>query len=670
MARCALMALSPGAYEARFRLRGIEPYKPLEPCSGVDYRNQVDNPQSFNLNKVARVNHAFRLERASEKALARVKPEEQAAYTERWWKMRYEKRISDEPISARKERMAALMSKYGVALAELKPLDLDTASQGAYEPLEISQTASLEQEAPRGLNPADFGELEAPSVKMGWQELEDESTMRLAPVKVWVAEERAVPLPKRYTPTIEVGNPEIQTAIDALASLSGYLRSFSGFELIRDIGRADGVQHHLIRKRPEPLGKMSHSAPSSDEEIVSGAGPGRNVAVFDRSEMLAPSEGATIVAQSDGNHVLRIARQVSSAACLDRSRLSVLEIELSRQISRDEAFAEYAAKLLNAYQAQQDQIADDPLHSELIRSLLTSGRVITIDNIRFQPARAAGAAFLNFNLAEGAVVRDVHLDGPATLVRIRGNSAHFENVRFGELSVDLRLSRASWRNCHASAHTKMSGSLGESSFDSACVVPWEASELDMRLADFVGNDLQGRLSGLVVNPEMLPASSRGQLSLSRLSLADMQAFEQQRADAFSRKQIVSIMMTLDPRVSFYRGMPASEGQHVDRGLALRRSRDRISVPSGSPLHALCILFGDRVRGLPPRVLLDTIVQSESQPTRFSADLGNMEAHALDDRAVLLRALDFYYEGAVRLPAVVGTPVSRGPITTSELYRVD
>lgn len=647
--RGALMGLAPGGYEARFRLRGIEPYKPLEPYNGMDYRNQVDNPQSFNLHKVARVNHAFRLERASEKALARVKPLESAAYTARWWKMRYQKFISDEPLSAHRQRMVALMSKYGIALAEMKPLNLEKEFGRPYEPLELSRTTSIDQKDPEVFDAQEFAKLVAPYLSMGWQELEPGGTMELRGKKSWVSNERSAPLPRRYTPTIEVGDPQIQTAIELLASLSSRLRSFAGFAQIRDLGRSESA-----RQRPS-------------EEV--------SIELDKPAEYLPSSKEFSVVSRADGTYVFRLARQLDPTVCFDRSRLSVLEVEVCRDPRDAEPFEELTAKLMQKYEAQQGHIASDPLLNDFTTALLTSGRVVTVDNIRFLPSRQRGASFLNLDLADNAILQDVLFDAPSSVLRVRGNSAYFRNVGFGEMAVDLRLGHGSWEGCYAGSSTRMRGSVGKSSFDSRCVVSWDASELDMRSADFDESDLQSRLSGLIARPEMLPASVRRTLSLSRLSDADLTTFVLQQNSVLSRQDVVAILTRLDPRISFYKGRAVAADKQTEGLLTLRRSRDRISIPSGSALHQLCILFGDPAKRLPHRTMLDTFVKTEQHPTRLSADLGEMVEGPAGDSGVLFAALDFFYEGGLRLPRAGGFSIGDrltgiGSRPHAELVRVD
>jgi hypothetical protein len=657
--RNALMDLSPGPYEARFRLRGIEPYKPLEPYNGNDYRSQVENPQSFNPSKVARVNHAFRLERASERALSRVKPTQLAAYTERWWKMRYQKFISDEPQPARNQRMAALMSKYGVGLKEAKTLNVGSGSSGSYEPFELMRSADTDYIASRTFDPREFEAQSMTCMRMGVQQLNPDGTMQLRTVKPWIATERSAPPPKRYTPTLDVGSPEIQTAIELLASLSSRFRCFAGFEEIRDAGRADSVRQHVSKVVPEVVVRRLETSPGTSAESTFDRSPVPNVRVSGPSESSARSTGLTVVPQSDGRYMLRLARQFSPEACLDRARPSVFEIELCRSPRKGETLAEYVTKLLRHEEVRGRQGTNSELGTDFITGLLDSGRVIAMQNIRFQPSSVEKPLFLKFDLADGAAFRDVAFDGRAVIARIRGNSADFENVHLGDLSVDVRLFRASWRNCHALPGTRMRGSLGESRFDSRCVIPWDASELDMRFAHFDADNLQSRLGGMIVSPEMLPAPIRGQLSLSGMSAAEIQECTR-RGDVFSRKDVVSILMGLEPRVLFYSGKGEVRAHDVDNLLALRRSRDRISIPSGSASHALCILFGDLAKGEPHRSILDTFVQTEQQPARVSTDLGSMQEWGLGDRGVLFAALDFIYEGRVRLPVVAGIPAHRYP----------
>lgn len=116
-----LLKLSPGCYESVRTLRGIKPYKPLIPYSGKKYAEQLGNPASFTLQDQQRVNHAFRLEGVSEKALRDKDPQEAEKMIERWWKLRYAWLMPEEPKEQRKERSRNLLQKYGVGFKRLEP---------------------------------------------------------------------------------------------------------------------------------------------------------------------------------------------------------------------------------------------------------------------------------------------------------------------------------------------------------------------------------------------------------------------------------------------------------------------------------------------------------------------------------------------------------------------
>ena len=151
-----LWRLSPGPYESLKRRRDLQPYQPLVPYGGKEYVQQSSVERRNVLAWTAAVNHAYRLEQLSNKAVRRrLPPAEAEAQIKKWWDGRYQRLCSNEAGRSRFHRLQKIQERLGMNFEKISPEQsptIQTVSRATFSgkpvgQLDLDSPMSVENQA-------------------------------------------------------------------------------------------------------------------------------------------------------------------------------------------------------------------------------------------------------------------------------------------------------------------------------------------------------------------------------------------------------------------------------------------------------------------------------------------------------------------------------------------
>jgi hypothetical protein len=649
-----LLKLAPGVYESWYRLREVEPFKPLGPYSAASYAKQVEKPSSFLPEDHAAVHHAFRLERRSNDTVRRQDPKGGEEKILQWWNDRHEQLVSDEGRIARNNRLLRLMKKYGVNLPVIEPInpteeeqnlppfDIKIPAPNRPLPSEKIDIRKIFRETP--VPPPALGECD------GWIVHGSGTPVTMSPLKLWEITDPPMPQWTRYTPKIEIGHPDIQKACELLAKVGKRVKSIDGFDAIKDVLSTEDAMtsRELLPSESAFAGLTLPAANTVARPTVASVLPRVHPAPWPPQGEQVSVLAKLITARGlpNGQVALRWEGHLPDENAKLPRELSAFEVVLSKNVTREFTVDSLSKKLHKVLAAPAQRSSTDPFGYPVVHELLKMGRVALIKNFHMAPLSVGGAGHYDFELAEEAVIQDLSAKDPGVAISIKGNTARFQDCDLLGSIVEMDLVGGRWENCHLDNTTAVAGNFGRSVFDQKSTLRCCATDADLRQLQVEGESQQQRLKGLLFKAASINRALVDQLKLGELSEGDWEKVQERKDLHLGKGNLIGLLRSIDPDIDVR--MPKHESPKQPEGSSeTRQNRTRLRIKSDSPYTYFSLCIADPSSPQPCQLYVDTYVK-DPQGLKCVQGYDAWEWESIHYHEAFFRLLRYYSTGTMQL----------------------
>jgi hypothetical protein len=110
----------------------------------------------------------------------------------------------------------------------------------------------------------------------------------------------------------------------------------------------------------------------------------------------------------------------------------------------------------------------------------------------------------------------------------------------------VHVERAVWRKSSADSATVVSGSLGQSHFDSQSSIKWDGTQLDMSSIRIVGDNLQQRLEGLTFSVKNFPESLLKRMQVFSIPAKRWQETQVKASEYLGKETLMQLVSSVTP----------------------------------------------------------------------------------------------------------------------------